>query len=109
MQTIITRNEPDMWGEQEWVAQHVSTLFGFAAEQFAAIGRGVVVLDMRTPEGRIAAYVPAGEIPQAEGRDVRQRVEHYNPANQTVVVVVGPGLLFRVVTISALFLQGPMN
>jgi hypothetical protein len=106
MQTIITRNAPDAWGETKWVSAHVGELFGFAAEQFAAIGRGVVVLDLRSPNGKIAGYMPVAEIPEAESR---RKVQQYDPANQTVLLIVGPSRQFRTVTISALFLQGPMN
>jgi hypothetical protein len=109
MQSILLRNGADFWGETKWVAAHAGELFHFAQSKFETFGPGAVILDLRTPEGKIAAYLPVGEIPEAEGRDVRQRVERYNSTSQTVVLIIGPEAAFRVCTVSALVLQGPMN
>jgi hypothetical protein len=86
------RKERD--SDMEWIRENVHIFLPAATEQFAAQGRGVIVVDTTqqpTGQGHPFGYMPQSIVEEKDDEDVKRLVREYNPENEFVVVMLKTG------------------
>src|SRR5215216_4064365 len=94
------RGEPDIpnWAKEErasdlaWIAENRSSFWPAAREQFAAQGRGVIVVDTtQQPDpnaGHPMYYLPQKAAEHVGDADVQRMLTEYDPRREFVVTLL---------------------